>query len=216
MATTIHLDAFLPLVQPYVGACPKIVITNQIRQAAIIFCERTRLWRETITQSVVAAETAIDIPTYAALHTIRLVTWEGQLLTAAVHDDLFGEEDVGTPYFYSTPETDKIHIAPYTEGELVIRCTLKPRQGQSFGTMAGDTAMQDAYDRVPDFLHRNHGDVIADGAIAAISAMPNQEYSNPEIVAYHSAMFNQSLSNLSASEFKNQTRPRTRSKTIWF
>jgi hypothetical protein len=216
MPTTVHMDAFLPMILPYVGACPQMIATHQLRQATIEFCEGTRLWRETITQTVTENNFAVDVPSHVSLSVIRYLSHEGKELEPAVYDDVRYSTDVGSPEFYSEPEANTVCLTPFEAGDVIMDVILKPRQGQSYGTFTGDDSDQDAYDRLPEFLHRDHGDILAHGAIGKIALIPNQEFTNPELAQYHLGQFYAGIASLSASELRHQVRPRLRTKTMWY
>ena len=214
--TTIQLDAFLPMVMPYVGTCPQILAKRHIRQAAIEFCETTRLWREDITQDITASPFTIAVPDHASLHVIKAVHWEATKLDAKVYEDIVSQSNAGSPRHFTQKVSGTLIIDPHEDGEVVIDAVLKPRQGQSYGTFAGDSAMQDAYDRVPEFMHRDHAATIADGAIGNILLLPAQEFANPDLSMFFTGKFQKAIAELSASELRHQARPRLRTKTNWF
>jgi len=203
------LDAFAPSIRPYAPGVADPTLYFGIRQAAIEFCERTRLWRYaddfTITED--DAE-GISAPYGAEIHEIEAVFFNGQELDAKsitwLDEHLRGwrgGQSSGVPKYFTQTEPDTIRIAPFEAGALGLHVWLKPAQ--------------DAED-VPDWMVDQYRETIAHGALARILLIPNQSFTNPELGAAFGSVFQSKLDGLSSKGFTGQQRAPVRAKASFF
>jgi len=180
-----------------------------IRQAAIEFCERTRLWRyeDEFTVSVDEAE-FLAAPNGADIHEIEAVFFNGQELepaaTSWLDDHLAGWRTntlSGLPKYYTQTEPDTIRLAPFQAGTVSLSVRVKPSQ--------------DA-ETLPDWMVNQHRETLAHGALARILLMPNQSFTNPELGAAFGALFARKLDGLFDKGFTGQQRAKKRTKANFF
>lgn len=209
----VHYDQFHHMIAPSVGMCPAPIINKELRRAATRFCEETRVWRHSATQTLAANDEAIDVPSFATIHQIASVKYGGKALVPLAMHDWPDTPTEGTPCAYGQFETGTLRIDPFTAGDYAIVAYLKPRGGQDIGGEGTLPAYSDAFDRLPAFMLTDYGNVLADGAIGRILAIPEQEWTNPQLAAYHMGEFERALSD---TVLKHQVRAPTRTVTRWF
>ena len=75
------IDQFLPGVLRQVTGCPDLTAWFAIREVAIDFTKRTRLWREddTITLSSSSNQVDLDPPSGAEIYEIQTLTMQGRM-----------------------------------------------------------------------------------------------------------------------------------------
>lgn len=201
--TTVPLSSFAHLVLPHAPDCPRPVVESCLRQAVIDFCRITRAWKETIIQSVSGGNgdgIDLDCPEYCAVLDVGRV-WHGSALLERVGEgdvayaDLTSSATDGSPRAFTTPRAGCIAIYPYGDGDLRVETFLRPRHGQDFGGTAGDP-LADAYNVAPEFVFIEHAQVIADGALSRVLAVPGEPFSNPQAAA----IFGQAFARAAAEE----------------
>ena len=204
------LDAFAASIKVYAPGCADPTMYFGIRQAAIEFCERTRLWRfdDEFQVSFDDAE-GISAPYGAEIHEIEAVSFNGQPLdpktTGWLDEHMRGwrtaGQVTGVPHYFTQTEPDTIRLVPFMAGTLGLHLWLKPAQ--------------DA-DQLPDWMVEQHRETIAHGALARILLIPNQSFTNPEMGMVFANAFQSKLDGLSNKGFTGQQRAPVRSKATYF
>lgn len=214
------LTVFLPKVLQYAPGCAEPAAFDAIRSAAIEFCERTNLWRTTLTCEAAANPVAIvpydatpdadklTLPADAVLHSIALVLFEGRELRPATTDDLDEHyhdwrtaTDTGAPQYVTQLVQDELRLYPFAAGEIRATVRLKPTQ--------------DA-DTLPDFLADRYRDTIQAGALAKILLLPGQPFTNPDLAVFFAAKFQTDLDRLFNAEARGQQRAPVRTRPQYF
>ena len=205
----IVFDAFLPLIEPNAVNAPEPMIFQSLRLAAIKFCERTRLWRDsdTITTNGIDPE-PIGIPNDSVLFEVAACAQERRPLAsitlaklAEIHPlwrtDWIG--GIGGSRWYVCPEWGTIQAVRRCPGILTVETVLKPSMTAEF---------------LPDFLLHQYGTDIANGASALVLAKPNAAFGNMPLAAALGGMFEQRLGALSnmGSAGQQKARARTRAR----
>jgi len=198
------LDAFLTSINPYAPGVAIPTAYFAIRQAAIEFCERTRLWRYEDDFTIGPDAEAICTPYGSVLLDIERVNFNGDPLvpqTAAWLDERIkgwrtGEVS-GVPQYFSQIELNTLRIAPSANGTVNISVWLKPSQ--------------DCQD-LPDFLADQYREVIAHGALGRILMMPSQPFTNGDLGAGFLSSFERKLTELSGKGITGQQRARVRTR----
>lgn len=203
------LDEFLPNIRPFAPGVPDLVAYEYIRQAAIEFCEKTRLWRydDVFTLSAENPE-AVIAPSGAVIHEIERIDFNDQQLTKATPAQLdewlplwrAGTLD-GNPQYFTQTEPNTVALVPLGDGELKVWVWLKPAQ--------------DA-EEVPDFMVDQYRQIIADGALTRILMIPGQSFTNAEMAMAFSAAFQEKLGKLFTKGITGQQRARPRAKGSFF
>lgn len=203
------LDEFLKNINPYAPGCAIPSAHFGIRQAAIEFCERTRLWRYNETFDVTAAEAeGIVTPCDSVLLDIEQVKFNGQKLNPATttwldcHMPGWDEGTLtGTPRYFSQIDLNTIILVPFEAGTVSFRAWLKPSQDCT---------------ELPDFLSDQYRETIAHGALGRILMTPNMPYTNGTLGAAFLANFTAKIDGLTNKVAAGQQRARVRTKATFF
>lgn len=204
------LDAFAAHVTQYAPGCPEPTLFFGVRQAAIEFCERTRLWRyeDELPITLDDAE-GISAPYGAEIHEIEAVFFNGQSLepktTSWLDEHMSGWRTAGQvtgfPRYFTQTEPDTIRIVPFDAGTLRLDVWLKPSQ--------------DA-EQLPDWIVDQHRETIAHGALARILLMPSQAFTNPELGVAFANSFQARIDKISNKGFTGQQRAPMRTRATYF
>ena len=202
------IDDFLPLILPRAPGCPEPIAFDAIRQAAIEFCERTRIWRDT--DQFMADEFGdIFAPAQSVIHQIEDARFEGHRLTPVSVQDLnerypgydWTTQSGDQPKYITQIHPNTVKIVPAWEGMITMAILLKPSN--------------DAQE-LPDFIFDQYARTIADGALAEILMIPGQPYTNPQGGAMYSQRFQQRLDSLQVQGLKGQQRAPIHTKASFF
>ena len=202
------IDDFLPLILPRAPGCPEPIAFDAIRQAAIEFCERTRIWRDT--DQFMADEFGdIFAPAQSVIHQIEDARFEGHRLTPVSVQDLnerypgydWTTQSGDQPKYITQIHPNTVKIVPAWEGMITMTILLKPSN--------------DAQE-LPDFIFDQYARTIADGALAEILMIPGQPYTNPQGGAMYSQRFQQRLDSIQVQWLKGQQRAPIHTKTSFF
>lgn len=207
------LDSFLPEVRPWAPGVPDYTAFKAIRNAAIQFCERTRLWKWETTQPVLAAAPAtfaIPMPAGSAVIELEIAKFGDAELEPESTEDLddilpgWRTDTIGTgmPRYITQIEQNTLRLvpAPMEDGSLYLCLRLKPSQ----------TANQ-----LPDFLN-DYAECIGWGALGRILTVPGQSYTNPDMATYYMSLFNAKTDSLSTKGTTGQQAARKRTKARFF
>ncbi|MBI1202612.1 MAG: hypothetical protein GC182_08890 [Rhodopseudomonas sp.] len=204
------IEDFIRLVQPRAVAAPEPTIIRNVRDAAIEFCERTRLWRETDTIVTTGADAEpISCPSDGIVMAIENCSIDGTKLAPISIADLdrrrpgWRTEDVGSGggRWYIAPEFGSVQVIPRSSGTILVEFIAKPKP--------------DAL-TLPDFLFDLYGREIADGAAAGVLLTPGADFSNPNFGALLQAKFTAKLDRFSSAGLKGQQRGPTRVRASFF
>lgn len=214
-----QLSALLPLITPMLPGVPNPVIEFQLRQAAIVACERLKCWRETVTMVMTANNADIAAPSYAQVHDIEKATWEGFDLTPAIFNDedteaMRGAAIEGRPSVFTQAVPDTITLIPYMNGTLRLSVILKPRQGQSFGADPNNP-FSDAYNVVPTFMLNQYGGLLRKGAVARVCELPDAGAFDLNRAAFYEGQFQDDLSKLQSRTMRGQQKAPLRTASRW-
>lgn len=203
------LDAFLPNILMYAPGCALPTAYNAIRQAAIEFCERTRLWRFDDEFTVTAQDCdALLAPAGAVVHEIECAWFDGRKLEPASTRWLDDHREgwrtgalSGLSAYFTQTEPNTVRLVPASAGKARLAMWLKPDQ--------------DA-DELPDFMADQYNETIAQGALGRILLIPNQSFTNPEMAVAYGAAFQVKLDSLSTKGFTGQQRAPQRTRASFF
>lgn len=205
------LDTFMPLIMPHAKGAPIPTVYAAIRNAAIQFCERTRLWRWTDEFDVNHAQCEqIDTPRDSVIFEIERIRFNGTSLmpisTAQLDDDYphLSWENYNTngiPQYYTQREEGSVMIGPRATGLLRWDLFLKPHP----------EALS-----LPKFMADNYRQVIAEGALGYLLMTPEQPFSNPDLATFYQMKFSSRLDTLSTKKSTGQQRAHVRVRPNWF
>ena len=184
---------FLSLVHrlaPSVPGCPQPVIEQYVRDAAIEVCERTLAWRYEqplirLTQGVY--EYPYENPTQSEVHSFLTVAVNGTAIEPATLEQIhrrFPDWPSTDPSKRSNPrvilqiDPDNFALAPIPDGakdyDLKMIVALKP--------LRSATGMdQTVFDDIEN--------VVMHGALQHLLVLPNKNWADRELAAYHSKQY---------------------------
>lgn len=203
------IDAFAASINQFAPGCPDPTMYFGVRQAAIEFCERTRLWRyeDDFTVSADDAE-VISAPNGAEIHEIEAVFFNGQELepkaTSWLDVHMRGwraGELSGLPKYFTQAEPDTIRLVPQEAGKVNVSVWLKPAQNA---------------DALPDWIVDQHRETISHGALSRILLIPNQAFTNPELGMVFAASFGRKLDEICHKGFTGQQRAPKRTRATFY
>lgn len=204
------LTDFLSKVLPYAPGCPEPVALEHIRNAAIEFCEETRLWRFDDSFDTGDDPNIVCVPQGATIHEIERCDFNGRKLEPRGLDwldehmpDWRSDERMteGAPLYFTQVCPDTIRVAPHAQGRVKVWLRLKPSE--------------DA-DQLPDFLAAQHKSVIGWGALANILLLPGQPFSSLDAAALFRVRFDRALGRTSKRQVTGQQRAPIRTTPHFF
>jgi len=192
------------LVLPFAPGCPEPVAVQYLREAAITFCERTRIWRASDKFNVQGGcDEVLCTPSYAQIYEIERAWFNDRDLEPAPYGGFDRHEyrDALPRYItQASPESVRLVPGALEEGVLTLSLFLKPSQ--------------DAED-LPDIL-TEHERVIADGALNRILLIPNQPFTSPDMAAAYGQSFQSGLDRLFNLNVRGKQRAPVRIRGRYF
>lgn len=196
------IELLLPRVMELAPTCPEPTAIRHLRDAAIEFCRRTRIWRESDTFALDGGCEAIAVEQDCALYEITHARFDGRELLPITIDwldknDSGWRDRQGPPRWLtqSAPNTVRVVPAPEEAGTLELEMILTPSH--------------DA-ERLPDILVETYANVLADGAAGRVLMLPAVEWTNPQLGAAHAAAFRDELGRWSDRVPRGQQRAKRR------
>lgn len=190
------LETLLPHVLPSATTCPEPMAIHALREAAIVFCERTGAWRENDEFTTTGHEIEVMcVPPYAALHKIEAASFNGCRLEPITFAQSMDMQSDGPPAYITQAQPDAVRVVPPARGLLRVSMLLKP---------SADAEM------IPSFLATHHGRDIAHGALGTLLILPNQPFTNPGLGGYFTQVFERACDRHFARNLTGQQRARIR------
>jgi hypothetical protein len=207
------LELLVPRVQENAPAAPEPTILRHLRDAAIEFCRRTRVWRSKETFTIGAdGHDSVDVDPGRSIYEITHAAFiaadaedddDGTPLDPVTIDWLDNEHpgwrnDEGPPRWITQWKPNTVRVVPKPEaaGTLRLELILLP---------AIDA------DQVPDILIDSYSREIADGAIGSVLLLP-AEFGNAQLGALHAGLFQGHLGRFGDRIPRGQQRSRRRTK----
>ncbi len=208
MIPTRRLSDFLPWVMPHAQGVPFPHALQALHDAAVEFCEGTKRWRHTALVEIAHNDAVMVAPFYTAIVEIEAATFDGVALDPVMWTDsapaqLSGVALSGRPATISQIGPNSVALTPFMPGTLRVAVILKPAVGVSLGHDE-DNPMENAFHVVPEFLYSDHVQAIAHGALSRVMMVPNKPYTNPELAAYHTQMFDRAMRRFATSGKRGQ------------
>lgn len=204
------LEEFLTKVLPFAPGCPEPTAFEHIRNAAMEFCEETKLWRFEDTFEVGDDPNVVCVPQGAVIHEIERCDFNGKRLEPVGigwldehHPDWRSDEFRldGVPRYFTQVCPDTVRVVPHQHGRLKVWLRLKPSEEA---------------DQLPDFIAAQHRNLIGWGALAGILMLPNQTFSDPNRATYFQGKFDQGIGRKSKLQATGQQRAPIRTKASFF
>ena len=207
------ISNYLSEILPYAIGVPHPTAIKAIRNAAIDFCERTKLWKYESTTAVLATDPATSsliTPTDSAVFDIEVALFNGFELMPKAPRDLdvtqrgwrTGDLGLGNPTYITQINQNTMTIVPQSsdDGSLYLCLRLKPSQTAA---------------TLPDFLI-DYAECIGWGALGRVLSIPAQPYTNPSLATYYAARCNDKINTLSRKGTTGQQNAVKRNKSSFF
>ena len=204
--STATWDQFYDQVLPLVKGCGVEMAKAKIIDAAIEFCQETRVWKadHAAIDAVANQKTYDFVPPVAntKVERIERAWYDGKEIlpkTEAELRELYANwpTEAGTPLYYLQEGLESVRLVPYPTaslvGALVMKVSLRPSQAAT----GIDTTIWERYI-----------DEIAAGALALLFAIPDKPWTNPAQVSFYGGMYEQARDRARLKAFKGFTRAR--------
>lgn len=208
---TVSLKAFDSLyqhVQPYAPGCARLTIQQHLRNAAMMMCQRSRLWRYSDEFSVSEGSDALLIsPDGGDIMEIEFAKFDGtdlEIIDLVTLNERMPDWQTAvgsTPRYITQVDVDSVLVVPSMAGTLHI---------DMFLTVADDAT------QLPQFLVDKYSVELAAGALANILMLPDKKYTNPTMAGVFQTRFENALNSISGGNIKGQQRAPVRTKANFF
>lgn len=208
---TVALTQFFDEVLPDLPGCPEEFALNAIRNAAILFCDRTKVHRIDLDPILLLANVPqVDFILPASAPQTRVV----QVLQAQYGEDPLDFKDpdwldknldpnwrttTGEPLFITQDSEESFRPVPFPAADATLALTLyvavKP---------TADATLIDAR------LWREHKEAIAAGAKARLMMSPKKPYTNAALASVYSEAFESAIWRINHKATKGHGRARIR------
>jgi hypothetical protein len=223
LATT-PLSELLPLVRPHVPGCPNPLIIQELRMAAIEFCERTKMWRERKSTSIFRQDRTVTVLDYAEIHEIETADFieaSGQSwrlppvpFLSSNPDDREADTEQSIPIYITQSSLDTVSVIPFATGTLIVQAIMKPQSLPKYG-VSGTTTLQAIQNVIPTAIASKYGETLAQGALARLLAIPGKRWAEPNLAMAKFTLFRAELDKLSNFNVHGQHRARARAASSW-
>lgn len=200
-------SAWGPDVMPHALGASYPLMEQEVRRAAHEFLRRTRAWTEWLAPEKTrpeGAEYEFDVPQGAAVLRIERATLDGRPF--AVHAALacpsdWTEHGLDSPGLVSADRTTFRIAAGMAPGRAMqVQVSLVPSE-----KAAG----------IPDALAHQHHDAIRNGALARLLAVPGQAWTDMNLAAYRTALFEGAIDAATVDVWRSHTRNTPRTRIGW-
>lgn len=203
--------SFYDEVLPDVPGCPQAVALNAIRNAAIEFCERSKVWvidHDPISAIANEPVYAFEPPNGAVVCGVVTAWFNGVEIDPTTQRDLESEYRnwpslPGVPLRYLQQNSAELILFPYPSGALANALTMKVALKPSRASTSIDA-----------WLFEQYLEAIAHGAKWKLMAMPKKPWSDGATAMYHKTAFDSAIDGavLSAAKAFGKAKLRTRSQ----
>lgn len=205
----ISLEDAIWRVAPYVNGAPSALMLAQLRDAACDFCARTLIWRTTLTPVLtVVDQTAYTLPLPANSSLVKLISYSSdgsdqrQIVDAAEGEFRLSNNDYTECVWTDDRQIFRVSPPPKTAGlPMVLTVALKP---------SDNTVL------VPEFIMDQHAATISAGAIARISAIPRQAFTDLQQAGIHEGVFTLRTKRVALSMARGFGRNARRTNVVWY
>jgi len=216
MREYVLLETLLPKVLRDCPNVPRDVALHDIRQAAIKFCSKTRMWREDLVpQQTVADATVTEYEIFTLAPGSRPVAIlsiqaDGIPLEPKTEDELDrGESNwraiEGMPSKFTAPSASWIRPIPIASSKVV--------------TITGKVAVAPQQDGLYllDDIAEIYGEAIASIAKGTLMMIPGKPWTNSELAVFHIGLGESAMSEATAHASRNfSAAPKRRVKPVWY
>ena len=208
---TVAWEGYLREVMPDVAGCPIRVAENAIRNAAIEFCNNSRVWRDSVTDvpivqgtseyTLVPPTDSEIISTYYAKFSdsnIPLPTIPEQHLARGRQNPT---QQKPKWFHAGSPPVIELFWVPDAAYTLEVKAILKPTKASTLG---------------PDFLYNDWLEEISHGAKARLKSMSGRIWSDKTSVKFHRREFIKGWTEARIRDTKSNVQSSTRLKPGYF
>jgi len=175
---SVAISTLLTDVLPYVGGCSDIQAEAALKDSAVLFCQRTQVWRYSSgDETIQATDLPYKIqPPGGAFVTDVLEVWvDDRVVRPASHEALarYGvqwRELEGPPTHYTFDGAEELTLYPLPEGSVRLRV---------------DAALAPSNFSLPLHIVREHKRALVDGALSTLMSMPGQPWYNPSNAVFY-------------------------------
>lgn len=194
---------FLPYVLPHVPGAPDVACVQEIRKAAIEFCEQSKVWQSimpAIGVTALTAEYAVPVPTDANSVMVMELYFRGSRLPPKYPDQLKDTmhnwfDQTGEPRWFTQLDQDNVRLIPIpaaTESAVLrMRTAFKPTHEAT---------------TLPDILWTQYRNEIAQGAMGRLMLTPDKPWTNVELGAALLQQFDSAVSKAKVDAAKGFSR----------
>lgn len=208
-------SSWLPDVLPHVPACPIVLVEHELKRAAQVLCEASRIWRLDIPAAAVAAdqETAFPVmpdPVEQELVRVESVRYDGTELTLRTVEQLDAEagetwrEHTGKPAAYTLLSPGEIRFYPVP--------TDLAATGVEF-TVSVKPA--DAATGVPDAIRAKYKEALTAGVKARLMLYKDKPWTDFNLAGVHASAFESGVSKATLDAARAFGRGRIPSRPRW-
>lgn len=158
---------------PHVPGCPEPLVEDEVRRTAIRFCRDTHLWEE---------ELMSVYPVHGVARYQLTLPDETEVLSLVKAVQRKKPEDDGTQLWPSVNVFGLLHFVPPPkpdDGKVEIRAILMPSRNAT---------------GMPDRIGLDYDRAMIHGTVASLQAIPGRDWSNPNMVAWHGALYTEAVS----------------------
>lgn len=208
-------SSWLPDVLPHVSACPIVLVEHELKRAAQVLCEASRIWRLDTPAAAVAAdqETASPImpdPVEQDLVRVESVRYDGadlDLLTVEQLDAKAGSgwrEHTGQPTAYTllSPGEIRFYPVPTDPAASGVEFTVSVKPGE-------------AATGVPDEIRTKYKEVLAAGVKARLMLYKDKPWTDYNLAGVHASAFESGVSKATLDAARAFGRGRIPSRPRW-
>jgi len=203
------LDTFLPEILQYVQGCPTIMARTHIRNAIILFCERSRILKRDPSSFFLTEDVHTYTLKYSGDRYIAIASKECQIgsgqngtkLRETTEHELdttaynWREREATTPSdYFLTDEINEVRFYPMpnadSDDEVYFKTIVKPRKNVT---------------EVDEFIWEKWEETIQAGALASLLMMPGASWRDRDLAKEMSRMFSQGIRRARATTVNGTT-----------
>jgi hypothetical protein len=193
------LDNFLPFILPEVQGCPEPLINQHLVQAAIAFCQGSKVWTEIKTPIALVdnqSDYPVTPPVDAYTHDFRDVWVGARRLTPKSMADIAQL----LPNWQTATSNEPIY---YNQASVRGSLTVYPKPTNTNGATLTVRAMYvptAAATTLPDFLYERYLHAIAAGTKSTLMMLIGKAWANPAMASYYGTVFDTAIDDALISE----------------
>lgn len=197
---------FYPELMPHVVGCPQPMANIALREAARVFFDRTRIWREWLDPVLVQAnvrEYDLDLPVGSMVVRIERTALDGEPLEVLSFNQLS-----------SDPARTETSPGLTSRDRAVFTLTRALPAGKEVSVFASLKPTKKALG-VPDDMFEHHCEDIVEGAKQRLMMFRNTDFYAPDLAAIAGAAFESAIATKAAIAWRGATSNVPRARARW-